>query len=77
MDNNINQNRDNNHPASSAPVKMESDDLKDEESRELTYEEIWDDSALIDAWNAATEEYEAYNGPDKGWKTQPVHKSPL
>ena len=32
-----------------------------EESRELTYEEIWDDSALIDAWNAATEEYEACN----------------
>jgi hypothetical protein len=29
-----------------------------EESRELTYEEIWDDSALINAWNAATEEYE-------------------
>ena len=32
-----------------------------EESRELTYEEIWDDSALIDAWNAATEEYEVCN----------------
>jgi hypothetical protein len=29
-----------------------------EESRELTQEEIWDDSALIEAWNAATEEYE-------------------
>lgn len=28
------------------------------ESRELNYDEIWDDSALIDAWNAATEEYE-------------------
>jgi hypothetical protein len=27
-------------------------------SRELTYDEVWDDSALIDAWNAATEEYE-------------------
>ncbi|KAG7090626.1 hypothetical protein E1B28_009728 [Marasmius oreades] len=46
-------------------------------SRELTYEEIWDDSALVDAWNAATEEYEAYHGPDKGWKSEPVHKSPL
>ena len=45
--------------------------------RELTYDEIWDDSALIDAWNAATEEYEAYNGPEKGWKEEPVHKSPL
>lgn len=29
-----------------------------DESRELTYEEIWDDSALIDAWEAANEEYE-------------------
>jgi hypothetical protein len=29
-----------------------------EESRELTHDEIWDDSALIDAWDAATEEYE-------------------
>ena len=39
------------------------DDLEEsktdgEESRELTYDEIWDDSALVDAWNAATEEYE-------------------
>lgn len=50
---------------------------EEDESRELTHDEIWDDSALIDAWNAAAEEYEAYNGPDKGWKTEPVHKSPL
>jgi hypothetical protein len=28
------------------------------ESRELTHEEIWDDSALINAWDAAMEEYE-------------------
>ena len=64
-----------------------------EESRELTYEEIWDDSALINAWNAAAEEYEVfihfffahvlltlsqmYHGTDKNWKTEPVHKSPL
>lgn len=48
-----------------------------EESRDLTHEEIWDDSALIDAWNAATEEYEVLNGPDKKWKKEPVHKSPL
>lgn len=32
----------------------------DGESRELTYDEIWDDSALIEAWNAATEEYEVH-----------------
>ncbi|KIM39114.1 hypothetical protein M413DRAFT_236086 [Hebeloma cylindrosporum] len=48
-----------------------------EESRELTHEEIWDDSALVNAWEAATEEYEAYHGPDKGWKGEPVKKSPL
>jgi hypothetical protein len=48
-------------------------------SRELTHVEIWDDSALIDAWDAAMEEYEAYHGPDAkdAWKKEPVHKSPL
>jgi len=51
--------------------------VDDDDSRELTHGEIWDDSALIDAWNAAEEEYEAYNGPDKGWKKEPVHKSSL
>jgi len=51
--------------------------VKFEKSRELTHEEIWDDSALIEAWNAAAEEYEALNGPDKGWKSDPVHKAPL
>ncbi|KAJ3810957.1 hypothetical protein F5876DRAFT_40710 [Lentinula aff. lateritia] len=51
--------------------------LEVEESRELTHEEIWDDSALIEAWNAAAEEYKAYHGPDKGWKNEPVHKSPF
>ncbi|KAF8876483.1 hypothetical protein BD779DRAFT_1650769 [Infundibulicybe gibba] len=44
-------------------------------SRELTHEEIWDDSALIDAWNATTEEYTAMNGPEKDWKRE--HTSPL
>jgi hypothetical protein len=36
----------------------EETELGVEESRELTHDEIWDDSALIDAWDAATEEYE-------------------
>jgi len=45
--------------------------------KQLTQEDSWDDSALIDAWNAATAEYEAYHGPGKDWKKQPVHKSPL
>jgi hypothetical protein len=29
----------------------------DAEGRELTHEEIWDDSALIEAWDAAMDEY--------------------
>jgi hypothetical protein len=31
---------------------------EDADSRYLTQEEIWDDSALINAWDAAMEEYE-------------------
>ena len=30
---------------------------EEEESRALTHEEIWDDAALIDAWNSAEAEY--------------------
>ena len=41
-----------------ASIAVEEDGEQGQESRELTYDEIWDDSALIDAWNAATEEYE-------------------
>ncbi|KAL4065773.1 hypothetical protein V8B97DRAFT_1108437 [Scleroderma yunnanense] len=48
-----------------------------EESRELTHEEIWDDSALIDAWNSAEAEYNAYHGKSKDWKKEAVKKSPL
>jgi hypothetical protein len=62
----------------SPSTTLEADDNNSEvEGQELTHEDIWDDSALITAWNAATEEYEAYNGPEKGWKTEPVYKSPL
>ncbi|KAF7363268.1 hypothetical protein MSAN_00981900 [Mycena sanguinolenta] len=68
----VNQNN-----TANVPAEHETGDDEDADSRYLTHEEIWDDSALIDAWNAATEEYEALNGPDKGWKTEPVHKSPL
>ena len=55
------------------------DDDQEEESRELTHEEIWDDSALVNAWEAATEEYEAYHGSEKAWKTETFDKakSPL
>ncbi|KAJ7231286.1 hypothetical protein B0H12DRAFT_1077212 [Mycena haematopus] len=67
-----------NNKAANGPTEHEADDEdEDGDSRYLTQEEIWDDSALIDAWDAATEEYEALNGPDKGWKSEPVHKSPL
>lgn len=70
--------RDEPRPIATSSSNPDNENIKDEtESRELTFGEIWDDSALIDAWNAATEEYEAYNGPDKGWKNEPIHKSPL
>ncbi|KAJ7151738.1 hypothetical protein C8R46DRAFT_1122965 [Mycena filopes] len=69
-------NKNNNRaPNGRAPEAV--DEGEDADSRYLTSEEVWDDSALIDAWDAATEEYEALNGPDKGWKKEPVHKSPL
>ncbi|KAK7041795.1 hypothetical protein VNI00_009084 [Paramarasmius palmivorus] len=78
--NHLQSNSRNNHNHNSHQITTEEDTLEEEDmnlSRELTHEEIWDDSALIEAWNAATEEYEAYHGPDKGWKTEPVHKSAL
>lgn len=34
------------------------DDEDEEEGHTLSHDEIWDDSALVDAWNAAQEEYE-------------------
>lgn len=40
------------------------EEQEDEESRYLTHEEIWDDSALIDAWNSATAEYEVCSTDD-------------
>ncbi|KAH0838721.1 hypothetical protein J3R83DRAFT_7051 [Lanmaoa asiatica] len=52
-------------------------DVEEEEGRPLTHEEIWDDAALVDAWNSAEAEYEAYHGGSKAWKTEPVKKSPL
>lgn len=47
--------RENSAPAAYGGDGVEADD---EESRELTHEEIWDDSALIDAWDSAIAEYE-------------------
>jgi len=51
------------------------DEIVGGESRELTHEEIWDDSALIEAWDAAMDEYKALHGPENEWKTEPISKS--
>jgi len=50
---------------------------EEEESREMTQDEIWDDSALIAAWESATAEYEAYHGKGKDWKKESEKRSPL
>jgi hypothetical protein len=55
----------------------EYEEEEEDESRELTHQEIWDDSALVDAWDSAMEEFRRYHGADTDWKTQPVKKSPL
>ena len=52
-------------------------DYDEEDSRELTHEEIWDDSALVGAWESAQQEYEMYHGTGKNWKNEPLKKSPL
>ncbi|KAK0245244.1 hypothetical protein EDD85DRAFT_800347 [Armillaria nabsnona] len=46
-------------------------------SRELIHAEIWNDSVLIDAWEAVHEEYVAYHGGDAALKTNPTKRSPL
>jgi len=54
------------------------DETADAESRELTHEEIWDDSALIEAWDAAMNEYRAFHGSENKWKAEPIsNPSPL
>ncbi|KAI0960902.1 hypothetical protein AcV7_000153 [Taiwanofungus camphoratus] len=58
-------------------AEEEEEEEEEEESRDLTHEEIWDDSALVDAWNSAMAEYEAFHGPGKKWQEAPVKKSPL
>jgi hypothetical protein len=82
--------------ASATPVVVSSKDDEDNGNAvDLTQEDIWDDSALINAWDAAQEEYrvrhdallyhecfltyscQLLNGPEKDWKTEPVHKSAL
>ncbi|EJT98936.1 hypothetical protein DACRYDRAFT_118243 [Dacryopinax primogenitus] len=60
------------------PKKKQKKDPKSwQTSRTLTHEEIWDDSALINAWDAAMEEYRAINGEDKGWMEDPAKQSAL
>ncbi|KAG9035826.1 hypothetical protein FRB95_010420 [Tulasnella sp. JGI-2019a] len=43
----------------------------------LTSGDAWDDTDLISAWDAAIEEYHILNGPEKDWKTEPVHKNSI
>lgn len=38
--------------------EVEEGEEEEEESRDLTHEEIWDDSALVNAWDSAMAEYE-------------------
>ena len=39
------------------------DETTDVASHDLTHEEIWDDSALIEAWDAAMDEYKVCQNP--------------
>ena len=43
-------------------------DGEGEMSRMLTHEEVWDDSALIDAWESATAEYEVRFNSSYLWR---------
>ena len=45
------------HPQHKNSIRRQKPD-EQWENRELTHEEIWDDSSLIQAWDAAMEEYE-------------------
>ncbi|PCH33122.1 hypothetical protein WOLCODRAFT_134938 [Wolfiporia cocos MD-104 SS10] len=49
---------------------------EDEEDCELTHEEIWDDSALIDAWDTAMAEYRALHGQGGDWKQAAAEGQP-
>lgn len=42
----------------------DAEEEEEEESHELTQDEIWDDSALIAAWESATAEYEVSGRDD-------------
>ncbi|KAK0475103.1 hypothetical protein IW261DRAFT_1422428 [Armillaria novae-zelandiae] len=69
-----------NNDSPSPPKKLKTDGnpaIAFEHSRELTHAEIWNDSVLIDAWEALQEEYTAYHGGDTSLKTNPTKKSPL
>lgn len=44
--------------AMGAQEEVEEGEEEEEESRNLTHEEIWDDSALVNAWDSAMAEYE-------------------
>ncbi len=84
----------NDSPSPSRKLKTDGDaTVAFELSRELTHAEIWNDSVLIDAWEAVHEEYavrdffllwfrslsrvQAYHEGDTALKTNPTKRSPL
>ncbi|KAF8315918.1 hypothetical protein DL93DRAFT_2078669 [Clavulina sp. PMI_390] len=48
---------------------------KQSQSITLSDPNMWDDRSLVDAWDAANEEYERMHGPGKSWKDEPLYKS--
>ncbi|KFH48205.1 Survival motor neuron-like protein-like protein [Hapsidospora chrysogenum ATCC 11550] len=48
----------------------------DERNEELSHEEVWDDSALIESWNQALDEYKKYHSIHaKGGSLQDLEKA--
>ena len=45
---------------------------KKKKVKTLSQDEIWDDSALINSWNEALEEYNVSQGPSSNRKKYPI-----
>lgn len=45
--------------------------------KQLSHEEIWDDSALIDAWNAAEEEYKIFHTKRSAHEKEALHNGDI
>lgn len=48
---------------------------KSNDGRQLTHAEIWDDSALVDAWNAAEEEYKLFHAQRSAHQQSVQHQN--